>query len=378
MAKSETPTLDEDLKEGLQQAKKKPRHFAMITKGSNVLDLIVQKKKILDKQALSAKSEAGGTEIIRGVCQGQGTEITFEVIEEQTIPPMKIKDFINERTELTVKPKWAVVKALTEVKEEDDVPSGAGQTATAAPETVAPETVAPETVAPETKARPADDPLAELSAKMKNLKPAVQSALVANPARKDDLLGPVATFKKQIEAKDATGAQQSLVAVAKLLKELSAAPAPTASATAPTTPEAPDPAYTKAKAKFAAARGTWIKVKDQAVNNIHAIRDAMVAEFKSVPELKENLARGVNELDAVAAKFNDDLKRKFDEFTADPPPAVEARDRIKGETLALIGAYRQEIEGNSIYEDLDQREFAQVLVKAPLLKALSGMAKDLA
>lgn len=358
MAKVET-TLDEDLTDGIEDAKKKkPRYFAMFTKGADVVGLIVQKKKILEGQIIKAKKESGGPNIIQGVCQGLGgQELAFEVLEEQSIKPLKIKEFISERTELTVKPQWSVVKALSEVKEVDDeVPQ-------APPQTTSPPS-------PST-----GDPLAELAAKMKQLKPVVQVTIAANPTRKDDLLGPVAAFKKQIEAKDEAGARQSLMDLVKLIKELTSTGAPPRPQQQQ---EQDDPAYTKAKARFAAARGTWIKVKDQAVNNIHAIRDAMVAEFKDVPDLKENLARGVKELDEVAGKFNDDLKRKFDEFTADPPPPAPDRDRIKRETLGLIEAYRAEIEGNSIYEDLDQREFAQVLVKAPLLKALNGLAKDLA
>ena len=373
MAKVNT-TLDEELYDGIQQArKKKPRYFAMITKGADVVGLIVQKKKILEGAVQSAKKEFKGNQVIQGVCQGEGVELTFEVLEEQNIKPLKIKEFIDEQTELTIKPQWLVVKALSEVKENEDeiagAPAAGAPTAPTAPTAGAP------TAPPET---PAGDALAELAAKMKQLKPAVQVAIVANPTRKDDLLGPVAAFKKQIEAKDEAGARQSLMDVVKLIKELTstgATPPPPTSAQQAGTEDA---AYPKAKAKFAAARGTWIKVKDQAVANIHAIRDAMVAEYKDAAEVKENLARGVKELDEVAAKFNEELKLKFDAFTADPPPPPDAREGIKRETLALIGAYRQEIEGNSIYEDLDQREFAQVLVKAPLLKALAGMAKDLA
>ncbi len=392
MAKA-TATLDEDLLNGLQQArKKKPRYFAMITKGPDVVGLIVQKKRILEGQAQKAKVEFKGNQIIQGVCQGQGVELTFEVVEaEPSIKPIKIKEFINERTELTVKPQWAVVPALSEVKEIEE------EVAADAPQQAAPPPVAPPPAAP-----PDGDPLAALSAKMKQLTPAVQAAIVANSARKGELLAPVSAFQSQIKAKDAAGAQQSLVAIAKLVKELAAAgtsatppvappaPPPTAKSEAapvasppPTakteTPsEAPDPQYTKAKAKFAASRGTWIKVRDQAVSNIRTIRDAMFAQFKDDPDLKENLARGMKELDDVAFRFNDELKNKFDEFTADPPPPAPERERIKREALALIDAYRSEIESNSIYEDLDQREFAQVLVKAPLLKVLAGMAKDLA
>ena len=56
MAKEAT-TIDKDLYEGLQQArKKKPRFFALIAKGTEVVGLIVQKKIINDGVAQKAKS----------------------------------------------------------------------------------------------------------------------------------------------------------------------------------------------------------------------------------------------------------------------------------------------------------------------------------
>ena len=375
MAKEkETTTIDEELYDGLQQArKKKPRYFALITKGADVVGLIVQKKKINDGQAAKAKAEAKGSGVITGVCHGQGVELTFEVEgTEPSIATKKIKDFIDEETELALKPQWAVVKTLTEVKEEDDTQPGA-TTAKAPPPTTEPTPTQPVT---EPTTPPTGDPLADLKAKLKALTPAVTNAILASPARKKDLLDAVDICKKQIKAEKATEAQVALQDVARLINELMAG-----GSTSPTSgqPSGTDEAgYAKAKAKFAACRGIWIRVRDKAVSDIHAIRDAMVAEYKDVKELAQNLARGVSELNGAANRFNDDLKLKFDAFIADPPPPPEAREGIKKETLALIETYRSEIESNQLYEALDQKEFAQVLVKAPLLQTLQAMAKDLA
>lgn len=381
MAKANT-TIDEELYDGLQQArKKKPRYFALITKGADVVGLIVQKKKINDGQAAKAKAEAKGSGVITGVCQGQGVELTFEVLDaEPTIKTIKIKEFINEQTDLALKPQWAVVKALTEVKEDDDAPPPTGKPPV---EKVAPATPEQPVVSPTSQVEPeptskppTGDPLAELSAKLKALTPAVQTAIMASPVRKTELLGAVDAVKKLIKAEDAAGAQQSLLTLAKLLSP-SGASQSTAKQESPSS-TGDEATYTKAKARFAACRGIWIRVRDQAVSDIHKIRDAMVAEFKDVENLAENLARGVSELNRAAERFNDDLKLKFDAFIADPPPPPQARDGIKKEVLVLIETYRNEIESNQLYEALDQKEFAQVLVKAPLLQTLQAMAKDLA
>src|SRR5262245_43813009 len=98
MADKNTTTLDEELYNGLQQARKrKPRNFCLIAKGLEVVKLIVRKKKINDGQAQKAKSEAKGTLVIMGVVVGEGMELSFEIVgSEPSIAPKKIKDFIAE------------------------------------------------------------------------------------------------------------------------------------------------------------------------------------------------------------------------------------------------------------------------------------------
>lgn len=133
MAKTDT-TIDKDLYDGLQQArKKKPRYFALIAKGADVVGLIVQKKVINDGAAQKAKSESKGTLVIQGVCCGEGADLKFEVEgKEPSIQPKKIKDFIEEQTDLTLKPYWSVVTQLSGV-EDEEAPPAATATASGTP-----------------------------------------------------------------------------------------------------------------------------------------------------------------------------------------------------------------------------------------------------
>jgi hypothetical protein len=72
MAKNEPVTVDTDLYDGLQQArKKKPRHFVVFAKGVDVVGLIVQRKTINDGVVQKTKAECKSNFIIRGVCHGR-------------------------------------------------------------------------------------------------------------------------------------------------------------------------------------------------------------------------------------------------------------------------------------------------------------------
>lgn len=101
MAKDST-TIDKDLYDGLQQArKKKPRYYALLAKGAEVLGMIVQKKVISDGVVQKKKTECKGTTlIVQGVCIGEGAELKLEVLDkEPSILPKKVKDFIEEQTD---------------------------------------------------------------------------------------------------------------------------------------------------------------------------------------------------------------------------------------------------------------------------------------
>jgi hypothetical protein len=114
--------LDDDLIEGLKQAKKSPRYFALIAKGVSPLKLLVQKKKFRDGELMKAKTEAKGNEIITGVLTASGTDFAFQVVgeEEPSLKPVKLKELIAEQAEMPSKPRWELVKALPELGDAED------------------------------------------------------------------------------------------------------------------------------------------------------------------------------------------------------------------------------------------------------------------
>jgi hypothetical protein len=100
---------DEELAKGLRDARKKPRYFAAIIKGTSVLKLVVRKKVIKPAESV--------VQLIDG-------EHVFQSLEEPPeIKLQPLKDYISEQTELKLKPRFDVVKSLSEVDGSDDGPS---------------------------------------------------------------------------------------------------------------------------------------------------------------------------------------------------------------------------------------------------------------
>lgn len=97
-----------DLKTALTQARKKPRYFAIIAKGPEVLSLMVQKKPLRDSLLRSERREEGGKQVIQGICEGEGgTSLVFKV--EGTAPKVKksaLRKYISDETGLMLKPRF--------------------------------------------------------------------------------------------------------------------------------------------------------------------------------------------------------------------------------------------------------------------------------
>ncbi|MDX1944282.1 MAG: hypothetical protein SFU86_02665 [Pirellulaceae bacterium] len=206
---------DEELRAGINQARKKPRNFALVAKGSSAVKLIVSKKPIKASDVQKAKTEAKGNIVVEGVVQGEGTELVFQTVgEEPSIKVLTIKELINEQTGLTLKARFQMVTELPKVLEDDDEvpeapPMPPGPTSEVPPE------------APPTKPTAADeDLLMMLISAMGKLGPRIQEAIKKFPDKREELVGGVGNFQKQVKAKDAAGAKASLLAVSELVKGL--------------------------------------------------------------------------------------------------------------------------------------------------------------
>src|SRR5262245_30589211 len=200
---------DTDLDAGLDEAKKNPRYFAVITKGQTIVKMIVQKKQIKDGDLQYAKREFKGNDSILGVCTRSGAQLILQVHgAEPTLKPNKIKDFIIGETGSTVKPEWQVVTELAKVPDSEEQKSDSS----AEPRVQNKKTEDPEkplgggivaatdeqknTSTDSRESTPPDDSKLEaIHVALKEAKGKIQQALVAGPQHKEQILGLVGAVK---------------------------------------------------------------------------------------------------------------------------------------------------------------------------------------
>ena len=104
----------EDLATALRQARRKPRHFAIIAKGVEVLALFVGKKPFREGTLRQVRRDTGGKNIIQGICQGEGgANLVFKVIgDAPKIKKSQLREFISKATGQMVKPRFEGVTKL--------------------------------------------------------------------------------------------------------------------------------------------------------------------------------------------------------------------------------------------------------------------------
>lgn len=123
--KEDNSTVSDESKEFLEQAKKgKPRKFAMICKGTNVVSLVVFKKGSYEKRKKEAK-ESGKGQFYFGVIDGKGMDLRFTLaradgFDSAPVKSVVLKGFLEESADFKCKPTFEIVDQLEVVLDEDN------------------------------------------------------------------------------------------------------------------------------------------------------------------------------------------------------------------------------------------------------------------
>lgn len=365
--------LDEELAQGLKQARKKPRNFVLLGKGTTVLKLLIDKKPIKSSDIQEAKKATKATTIVSGVIVGDGTDLVFKVVgEEPSFKTAAFKEYLSEQSGLKVKPRFQVVPELAEINDTGEDEQGESDSTESKPpgDTSIPPSGSIESQSSESQstefessesAPGGDDPLAALVATMKSLAPHVQTAILRAPSRKDELLGLVAEFQKQVKAQDAAATKAALGAIGQALKQ-GAAPG---SQPAPTAKLGPDfwPEWEKAKSAWRDAIDTVNGQLDKLRGELSKVDDA---ELKRIAEFGLNAITADHKVPLQAAIVDLDATRGGDSAKA----IAAAKD--------LVEEFRDHIDTDERVEACDDNPFeVKVTIRDSLDKALGQMEQVL-
>lgn len=124
-ADSASPAMSPESISYLEEVKKgKPRKFAMICKGTNIVSLVVYKKGNVEKRKKEAK-ESGKGQFYFGIVDGRGQDIRFVLaradgFESAPVKSTVLKGFLDEAADLKCKPYFEIVDVAPLALDEDD------------------------------------------------------------------------------------------------------------------------------------------------------------------------------------------------------------------------------------------------------------------
>ena len=154
------------------------------------------------------------------------------------------------------------------------------------------------------------------------------------------------------------------------------AAAPAAEA-APAETTGEDPVEDRRK-EFKKARRAWQTVKEQAIQDLEAVKDGIRDYYLDDPEQFKIATGKLNQLDAIFDNLGDELRDKLDEYVSTPRNRQGDLDRLGGEAAEIVQQFLSYASRDPLLNAVDQKEFADVTVKAPIETALKDLVRTLA
>jgi hypothetical protein len=129
--------------------------------------------------------------------------------------------------------------------------------------------------------------------------------------------------------------------------------------------------------EFRKARRTWQTVKEQAIQDIEAVKDGIRDYYLDDPEQFKLATGKLNQLDTIMDNLNDDLRDVLDNYVSTPRNRQSELQRLGADATDIVQRFLQYANSDKLLNAVDQKEFADVTVKAPIEKALKDLVKTL-
>ena len=130
--------------------------------------------------------------------------------------------------------------------------------------------------------------------------------------------------------------------------------------------------------EFKQARAAWVGVKVRAEADIEKVKDSVRMAYMNDAVQFPKIVAGCKAIDDILDNLDDELRNTLDLYASTP-----LRDHRKLQALAdtakeVLDRYEGFVASNKLMRAIDEKEFADVTVHAPVTKALRDLRKALA
>jgi hypothetical protein len=177
---------------------------------------------------------------------------------------------------------------------------------------------------------------------------------------------------KEAAAKRASAAPEQAAA--------GAAPPPAPAAEAAEPPPTPQQieVLDDRRREFKRARAAWVAVKARAEADLEKVKDGVRMAYMADPEQFPKVVAGCKEIDAILDNLDDELRDTLDQYASTPLRNQKKLRALAATASEVLERYQRYVARNGVMRAIDEKEFADVTVHAPVVKALADLRKSLA
>ena len=146
------------------------------------------------------------------------------------------------------------------------------------------------------------------------------------------------------------------------------------------TPAAPQPieVLQDRRREFKRARAQWVTVKQRAEEDLEKVKAGARMTYMADAAQFPKIVAGCKAIDTILDNLDDELRDTLDRYASTPVRAQDKLATLAATAVEVLDRYHHYVAGNAVMHAIDEKEFADVTVHAPVMKALGDLRKALA
>ena len=129
--------------------------------------------------------------------------------------------------------------------------------------------------------------------------------------------------------------------------------------------------------EFKRARAQWVLVKKRAEADLELVKAGAHKVYRADAEQFPKVVAGCKAIDAILDNLDDELRDTLDRYAATPLRAQGKLAHLAASAIEVLARYQRYVDADPVMRAIDQKEFADVVVHAPVSKALRDLRKAL-
>lgn len=129
--------------------------------------------------------------------------------------------------------------------------------------------------------------------------------------------------------------------------------------------------------EFKKARTAWVAVKERAEMDLEKVKDGARDAYLADAEQFPKIVAGCKEIDTILDNLDDELRDLLDQYASTPLRQQKKLLTLAASAKEILDRYLKFVSGSPLMKAIDEKEFADVAVHAPVMKALTVLRRTL-